>query len=698
MSVKKWQILPYDREAAKKMAGEMGIPALLAVLLQTRGIESPQAVEKLLSGSGSFSDPLLLPDMEKAAARISAALDGFEKIAVYGDYDADGVTATAMVYSYLESCGGNVMYYIPDREKEGYGLNRKAIDTLSAQGVKLIVTVDNGILSVSEIDYAGSLGIDTVITDHHRPRNVLPKAIAVVDAWREDSKCPFREYSGAGVAFKLLSALEGPEAGVDALLDNYADLAAIGTIGDVVPLTGENRLLVKAGLASISRTDRVGLRALLEIAGMDHRELTASGVAFSVVPRINATGRMDSSDLAVRLLTTDSPDEAGELAAKVGECNGTRRCAEAEVLKAISEKFDADPSLLLDRVIVVAGEGWHHGVIGIAAAHITEHYGKPCVVLSYSGNIAKGSGRSVKGFSLFDAVCSCSSLLTKFGGHPMAAGMTLPASNLKALREGLNRYAASLPEPMPVPSLRIDLVLKPEKLSVQIPRSLHALEPFGTGNPNPLFGLFGVTIAEITPVGGGKHLRITVRKKDTSVTCMRFGMTLEEFTYRPGDTVDLAVELQSRTYEGREMLSIVIRDIRFAGDDGGEMIRGRALYEKFRRGEPLTADEAAALLPVRSDCAAIYRALRSGGGYRGTAEDLFHRLPKGGPGFAKLFEALAVLADCGLSRCQRCGNTTYSVQLLPAKGKVSLEKSPLSLALQSFRKAGGNNGGTAENV
>lgn len=698
MSVKKWRVLPYDRAAAKKLAGEVGIPALVAVLLQTRGISSPQAAEELLSGSGSSCDPFLLPDMKKAAARISAALDGFEKTAVYGDYDADGVTATAMVYSYLEANGGNVMYYIPNRETEGYGLNRQAVESLSEQGVKLIVTVDNGISAAEEIDYANSLGIDTVVTDHHRPRSGLPKAAAVVDAWREDNQCPFRDYSGAGVAFKLLEALEGPEAGEGALLDNYADLAAIGTIGDVVPLTGENRMLVKAGLTSMSRTDRVGLRALLEVAGMDRREMTSSGVAFSVVPRINATGRMGSADVAVRLLTTESPEEAGGLAAEVGEANGIRRRTEEKVLQEVWKKFDDDPSLLLDRVIVVAGEGWHHGVIGIAAAHITERYGKPSVVLSYSGEEAKGSGRSVEGFSLFDAVCSCAPLLTRYGGHPMAAGMALPTANLKALREGLNRYAASLPGPMPVPSRRIDLILKPEKLSTAIPQTLRILEPFGTGNPDPLFGLFGVTIAAVAPVGGGKHLRLTVRKGDASVTCMKFGTTLEELTYRPGDTVDLAVELQSRPYGGRDTLSVIVRDIRFAGDDGSGLIRGRIQYEKFRRGEPLAPDEAADLAPSRGDFASVYRELRSGGGYRGTAEDLFRRLPAGGPGFGKLLTVLAVFEDRGLIRCGRLSGGTYSVRLLPAEGKVRLEDSPLFLSLRSMMKAGGRDGRTAENI
>lgn len=698
MSIKKWHVMPLDRTAAGRFAAEIGIPPLLAALLQTRGVTDRRQAEEVLSGSAAFSDPFLLPDMEKAAERISRALDGFEKIAVYGDYDADGVTATAMMYSYLESCGGNVIFYIPDRESEGYGLNMGAVDALRAQDVRLILTVDNGISSVAEVDYASSLGIDTVITDHHRPRAELPKAVAVVDAWREDCTCPFREYSGAGVAFKLLTALEGPELGPETLLENYADLAAIGTIGDVVPLTGENRMLVRAGVASISRTDRPGIEALLELTGMDHRPLTALDVAFSVVPRINATGRMGSSDRAVSLLTTESPEEAGELAAEICKDNASRRRVEDEVFCEAMERFGQNPSLLFDRVLVVSGENWHHGVIGIVAARITERFGKPCIVISWSGGEAKGSGRSVEGFSLFDAVCSCGDLLTRYGGHPMAAGMSLPSENMEEFRIRLNRYAASLPHPMPTPVLRIDCLLKPEKLSVEIPQSIRALEPFGTGNPYPLFGLAGVTISDVTPVGGGKHLRVTVGKSGASVSCMKFGTTLEQFPFRTGDAVDLAVVLESRPYNGRETLSVIIRAIRFAGADGEDLLSGRVLYEKFRRGETLTKEETDLLTPSRCDFADVYRALRKEDGFCGGPEQFFCRIRTEGAGFAKFLVILDVFAERGLTVCERSGDASR-VRIVLRKDKVSLEESPLLVSLHSTEKAGEQqNGMASENV
>ena len=686
MSIKKWHVMPFDRMQAAQLAEEAGVPPLLGVLLLTRGASEPEQAAAMLSPETAFSDPFLLPDMEKAVKRIGRALDGFEKIAVYGDYDADGVTATAMLYSYLESCGGNVVFYIPDRESEGYGLNMGAVDALHAEGVTLIVTVDNGISSLEEVDHAASLGIDTVITDHHRPKETLPKAVAVVDAWREDSKSPYRDFSGAGVAFKLLMALEGPEIGPEALLDNYADLAAIGTIGDVVPLTGENRALVRTGLEALSRADRPGLASLLELAGMDRRPLTAMDAAFVVVPRINATGRMGSADRAVQLLTAESQEEAANLAAEICSENAERRRIENEVLGEAMKCLAENPSLLFDRVLVVWGDNWHHGVIGIVAAKITERYGKPCVVLSRTGEDAKGSGRSVEGFSLFDAVCSCDDLLTKYGGHPMAAGMSLPAANLEEFRSRMNRYAASLPGPMPVQTLRIDCVLKPEKLSVDIPHSLEALEPFGTGNPYPLFGLFGVVIADITPVGGGKHLRVTVRKGGAKVSCMRFGTTLERFPFRTGDTVDLAVVLEARPYAGRDTLSVIIRAIRLSGTDEEALISGRALYEKFRRGEELSKEEFGQLLPARGEFSAVYRALRDAGGFCGEPEQFFSRL-RGTGGFASFLVALAVFRERGLTADEMDGDT-YRVRIVQRNGKVNLEESPVLQSLCPAGKAG----------
>nr|WP_319488198.1 single-stranded-DNA-specific exonuclease RecJ [uncultured Caproiciproducens sp.] len=687
MNIKKWQVFPCDYHSADRISKELGIPELLAVLLQARGITEPDHIRELFQSDMEFSDPFMMADMRQAADRILSAVDGFEKIAVYGDYDADGVTSTAMLYSYLESCGANVLYYIPEREGEGYGLNMNAIKILHEQQVNLIITVDNGISSIEEVLYANSLSIDVVITDHHRPRAELPAACAVVDPYRSDCKSPFKDFSGVGIAFKLIMALEGKDRDITALLDNYADLAAIGTIGDIVPLTGENRSFVKAGLEMISRTDRIGLQALIEQAGMEGRRLTAGNVAFSLVPRINATGRIGSPDRAVRLLITEFPDEAGELSSDINDDNEYRRQIEKEIYEKALQQLNEQPERLYDRVLVIAGENWRHGVIGIVSSRITEQFGKPSIIISYSGDEAKGSGRSIEGFSLFEAVRSCEKLLTQYGGHPMAAGLTLPTGNIPEFRKELNNYAALLARPMPVPVLKIDCVLKPEQLTMDIPDYVQALEPFGMGNPLPLFGLYHMSLSDITPVGGGKHLRVTVTQGSSTVRCMKFGTTLEQFPYRPGDVLDLAVTLESREYNGKNTLSVFIKDLKRSDMDVDEVISGLALYEKSQRQEQMTKDELTNLIPDRDAFAAVYRAVRSSNGFCGEASTLLSHVDSVQVGFGRLLTALDVLAEHNLITLVKSG-TTCTIEMVHTSQKVNLFQSKILDQLKLLKKAG----------
>ncbi len=697
MSIKKWTVIPCNFDSAAKIAEQMDIPKLLAVLLQARGITEPEQITEFFSSALNLSNPFLMADMEKAAGRILTAIDNFEAIAVYGDYDADGVTATAMLYSYLESCGANVMYYIPEREGEGYGLNMGAINTLHAQNVGLIVTVDNGISSIDEVGYANSLGIEVVITDHHRPREVLPPACAVVDPYRADCGSPYKHYSGVGVAFKLIMALEGRDCDLTALIDNYADLVAIGTIGDIVPLTGENRSFVKAGLKLISRTDRIGLKALVEQAGMENRRLTAGNVAFTLVPRINATGRIGSPDRAVRLLISEYPEEAGELSVEICDDNDYRRQIENEIYEKAVEQLKQQPERLFDRVLIIEGENWHHGVIGIVSSRITDQFGKPSIIISYSGGEAKGSGRSIEGFSLFEAICSCEALLTKFGGHPMAAGLTLPTENIDAFRRAINQYAASRNEPMPVQPLRIDCLLKPDELSTEIPRCIQVLEPFGMGNPSPLFGLYGMTLSDITPVGGGKHLRVSVTQGNYTVRCMKFGTTLEEFPYHTGDVLDLAVTLDVKEYNGKNTLSVFIKEIKPSHLNVDTVLSGLALYEQVRRGEPLTDLELREFVPDRGEFAAVYRLLRSENGFCGAAEVLLDHLGNPSIGIQKLLTALDVLAEHDLIRQERYGGG-LRITMEPAAQKVDLFNSKILENLKSLGKDGEPHGVASENV
>lgn len=666
MALKKWTVAACDRQAVRAVAQQTGIPPMAAALLQVRGLKTPAQVQALLQGE-PLHDPMAMAGMAEAAARIQAAIENFEKIAVYGDYDADGVTATALLYSYLESCGADVLFYIPEREGEGYGLNLHAVEALHARQVDLIVTVDNGIASLDEVARAAQLGMDVVVTDHHRPRPALPAAAAVVDAFQPGDTSGCQCLCGAGVAFKLIQALEGPEADAQGLLENYADLLAIATIGDVVPLTGENRTLVKFGLQMLARTDRLGLRALLERAGLSGKPLTAQSVAFGIVPRINATGRMGSPDRAVRLLLSEDPQEAASLAADICDDNDCRRQVEADIYEQAVAQLRAEPARMWDRVIVVEGAGWHPGVSGIVASRLVGQFGKPCIVLSLANGEARGSGRSVEGFSLFQAVAACGDLLTKYGGHPMAAGMTMPETAVAAFCQRINAYAASQ-GPMPVPRLCLDAALKPGRLSLDIPRAAQLLEPFGTDNPQPLYGLFGVTLQEIQPVGGGKHLCLFCTRDGVRMRCMRFGVDAASFPYRLGDVLDLAVELESNTYNGRESLSILVRDMKRAGCDVEALAEGRALFEKARRGDPLTPEEGRALLPDRSACAGLYRTLRAMGGYHGGAEGLAARADMP---FARLLVCLELFAEHGLIAWEAFGEQ-YSVELKPPQGKVDL--------------------------
>lgn len=685
LKLKKWLVSPLNRERAGKIAEEYGLPFFLAMMLEIRGAHRQDQIEELLGERSELSDPFLTADMGRAAERIRKALDGFEKIAIYGDYDADGVTATAILYSYLESCGGNVMYYIPEREGEGYGLNCGAVDFLHERQVSLIITVDNGIASVKEAEYVKQLGMELIVTDHHRAQQTLPDAVAVVDPHREGDGSPYKQFAGVGVAFKLIMALEGEECDLCGLLENYADLVAVGTIGDVVPLTGENRILVREGLKLLSRSDRLGIRELLEHAGMTGRQLTAGNVAFSIVPRINATGRMGSPGRAVRLLVSEDPDEAHELAEEICDDNDCRRQIEAELYQSALQDLRDHPERQYDRVLVVAGRDWHHGVIGIVAARLVDHFGKPCMVISYSDGQAKGSGRSIEGFSLFDALCSCSQLFTKFGGHPMAAGISLTEENIELFRLAVNQYAAGVPDP--VPALRLDCKLRPATLSPELPQLLQSLEPFGTDNPAPLFGLYRMRLEKIVPVGEGKHLRLSFSRDGVTTVCMLFHTTAQEFGFAPGDELDLAVTLEAKEYRGEMQLSVFIRDMKLSGLDTDALIRGKLTFEKYERGEDLTLREADDLLPDRRDFAQLYRFLREQNGWSLGADLLLWRLDGGKMGYARLMTALQVFAERGLLQLGQ-DSGILQIELCQTDGKVNLEESPILCDINQFKEDG----------
>lgn len=679
MILRKWEVRPLDKERAAAFAQTYGVPFFLAMLMNIRGLDDAVHLREFLGEGEPLSDPFLLKDMDKAAARITRAVDNMEKIAVYGDYDADGVTSTAMLYSYLETRGADVIFYIPQREGEGYGMNMGAVEYLKEQGVSLIVTVDNGISSVQEVARANELGIDVVVTDHHRPQAILPDAVAVVDAYRPDDTSPYKHFSGVGIAFKLLMALEDGAGDVEDLLEAYSDLAAIGTIGDIVPLTGENRTLIRAGLERLSQSDRPGVQALLENAGVAGKALTSTNVAFTLVPRINATGRMGAPERAVRLLISGYEEEAEVLSEEICADNEERRRVEAEIAEAAFADIEAK-GYMKDRVVVVDGENWHHGVIGIVASRVTERCGKPCMIISRGETEAKGSGRSIEGFSLFEAICACGDLLIKFGGHPMAAGITLKPENIEAFRKRINQYAAEHFPQMPTQTVTLDCKLNPAALSVSMAQSLTQLEPFGNGNPQPVFGLFNMELSNVTPVGGGGHLRLTLEKNGAVITAMRFNTKPEELPYHIGDKIDLAVQLEAREFRGQPSLTVIVRDMKFAAFNTEKNIASLASFEKWQRGEVLSAEDKNRLYPDRACLAAIYRALRT---VNGKETDQVRFVSQFGKDMTLgLFKtALLVFEERGLVHSE-IADDTFTATLIETSGKTDITRSPVLLALQ----------------
>ena len=679
MILRKWEVRPLDKERAAAFAQTYGVPFFLAMLMNIRGLDDAAHLREFLGEGEPLSDPFLLKDMDKAAARITRAVDNMEKIAVYGDYDADGVTSTAMLYSYLETRGADVIFYIPQREGEGYGMNIGAVEYLKEQGVSLIVTVDNGISSVQEVARANELGIDVVVTDHHRPQEILPDAVAVVDAYRPDDTSPYKHFSGVGIAFKLLMALEDGAGDVEDLLEAYSDLAAIGTIGDIVPLTGENRTLIRAGLERLSQSDRPGVQALLENAGIAGKALTSTNVAFTLVPRINATGRMGAPERAVRLLISGYEEEAEVLSEEICADNEERRRVEAEIAEAAFADIEAK-GYMKDRVVVVDGENWHHGVIGIVASRVTERCGKPCMIISRGETEAKGSGRSIEGFSLFEAICACGDLLIKFGGHPMAAGITLKPENIEAFRKRINQYAAEHFPQMPTQTVTLDCKLNPAALSVSMAQSLTQLEPFGNGNPQPVFGLFNMELSNVTPVGGGGHLRLTLEKNGAVITAMRFNTKPEELPYHIGDKVDLAVQLEAREFRGQPSLTVIVRDMKFAAFNTEKNVASLASFEKWQRGEVLSAEDKNRLYPDRACLAAIYRALRT---VNGKETDQVRFVSQFGKDMTLgLFKtALLVFEERGLVHSE-IADDTFTAALIETSGKTDITRSPVLLALQ----------------
>ncbi len=647
---KKWSLSSIDKEQAALLAEKISVDPFIALMLVSRGITQPLEADEFFSNDVILSNPFEIRDMDRAVERIRPAIESKEKIAVFGDYDADGVTATALLYSYLKSCGADAVYYIPDRMTEGYGTSCDAIDELKKQGVSLIITVDNGIAAVEETEYAKSLGIDMVITDHHKAGEVLPDAAAVVDPHREDDCSHFREWAGVGVAFKLVCAIEGVDG--ESLIDKYSDLIAIGTLADVVSFTDENRVLVKAGLERINRNPRLGIEMIKQVA-FAQKSLSSTGVAFTVAPRINAAGRMGSAYRALELLLCEDSSRALELAEEIDKANKARQTVEADITAQAIASIEKN-GYKYDRVIVVSGEGWHSGVIGIVAARLVEKYGKPAIVIAVDEDGAKGSARSLGDFSMYDALCHCAHMLTHFGGHTLAAGMGIEKNRIDEFRKEINEYASKLE--MPFPTLTLDCKLNPAYISVELANNLSAMEPYGNGNEQPLFGLYGMTVASVRPIGDGKHLRMTLTKGVSNVSVVKFGTPVESFPFVAGDKVDIAAKIERNEYKGEIRTSVQMRDIRFSGVDEDERVSSIRLYEKFSHGNALTQEETDRLRPDRDFLGKVFTFIKNNPSYILGSETLAVRMGLEMNGFARLLIALDVLEELGTVSKNEEGN------------------------------------------
>ncbi len=675
----KWNLPTPDAKNSALIRREFGVPAMVADILAARGLNAARTME-ILGEDSELEDPFLLPDMAAAVRRVEEALDKSQRITIYGDYDCDGVTATVILYSYLQSMGADVTWYIPERIDEGYGLNTAALDEIAGWGTKLLVTVDNGISAINEVEYAASLGMDVVVTDHHQVGSDLPAAAAVVNPHRKDYAGSFPDLCGAGVALKLVAAMEGGD--YEQALETFGSLAAIGTVGDVVPLTGENRCLVRKGLELMEYNENLGLQALLEAAGMKGKPVTSQKIAFGLAPRINAAGRMGSAKLAVRLLLSEDPEEAAALAQELNDANLRRQEEEGVILAKVEEAIARHPEIKQNRVMVVAAEGLNHGVVGIVSAKVLSLYGKPNIILSVDGETATGSARSVEYFSMFKAINSCGGLLEKYGGHAMAAGMTLRTDKIPEFDRAINAYAAQYHDRMPVVSMKIDKILHGGDINVNDVAALEMLEPFGEGNPQPLFLMKDCVIESILPMSENKHLKLKVNFEGKSVYVLYFRMSTDRFIYPVGSRVDILANLEINTFRENVSIAIRLKDIRPAGFSDEKFGNAWHFYQKIRRGETVPEKVLAISVPTLAELRGLYRLLRDRNGSQNHMDLFYLEGVSAGMNYCKYRLILDIFEELGLIVTAPDGS---SIAMNPV-AKVNLEESEI---LTGLRKAAG---------
>ena len=693
MKFQKWRIAEPHPEAAARLTAA-GYPCLVSAVLASRGIATAEEAAAFLEHEQRLTySPFLMADMDKAVERVQRALADHERIAVFGDYDVDGITATCILVDYLQSRGADVLHYIPRRIEDGYGLSVDAIEGLYRKGTRLLITVDCGITGVEEVDFANSLGMDVVVTDHHECKETLPRAVAVVDPHRPDCGYPFKHLAGCGVALKLVLALGGPDR-EEALFSRYCTLAAIGTVADVMQMSGENRTIVSRGLAAIEHSDFIGLHALLKEAGLAGREITSVQIGFVLAPRINAAGRMGAADKAAELLLCTDPAEAERMARELCALNRERQNVEQTIYSQAEEMIahlpDRDRSAL-----VLESSRWHQGVVGIVASRLSEKYSRPSFMIHLNGDTGKGSCRSWGGFNLFAALENCKDLLLGFGGHELAAGFTIEEANIPAFRERMNDYARSFQGgAAPVSVLDVDVAIThPSAVTLEELEALSALEPYGSGNARPVFCLLGATLLRTQNVGQNRHLKLRLGKGSAQFDGIFFSTVAEDCGCRPGDRVDAAFYLQVNEFRGSRTVQLQMVDLRPSLRPSGREQEALALAEQCAARQPISARDARRLLPTREQFAAAWRFLErtvpEGGlttGYLPLLRTLAAELGKAEP-FPRAALCLAVFAERGLLTLERQGD---DVTLHLHRGrKVVLGQSPHLLWLHENIEKGG---------
>ncbi len=685
MKYARWTGGAFDLMAAQRLR-DAGYPALLSDVLAARGVTAPEETAPYLERERQLTySPMLMKDMDRAVARIEKALAQGERIAVFGDYDVDGITATVLLVDYLRSRGADCLLHIPRRIEDGYGLGCDALRSLRDQGVDLVITVDCGITGVEEARFCREIGLDLVVTDHHECKDVLPEAVAVVDPRRPDCPYPFKRLAGVGVALKLVLALGRDRA--ETLFDRYCTLAAIGTVADVMTMSDENRTIVSRGLESIANTDFLGLRALLRETGLLDKAVTSIQIGFVLAPRINAAGRMGEAELAAHLLLTRDPAKAEELARELCDLNRERQSVEQEIFAQAVEKIETLPKEERS-ALVLSSEVWHQGVVGIVASRLSEKYSCPSFMIHLQNGMGKGSCRSYGGFNLFAALESCADLLADFGGHELAAGFNIREEDIPAFRRRMNRCVEEfLGGEKPVPSLEIDVILRhPEEVTLEEVAALSRLEPYGSGNGRPVFALLGAKVESMQSVGQNRHLKLRLSKGACHFDAIFFSVNADSCGVSVGSRVDAAFYLQINEFRGVSSVQLQMIDLRPAVGPSQRERECLELVDRLTGNGPISRREAARLLPCRSQFAALWRAigrLEREGCADGPCLPMLRRLAaalEGDESFLRSAVGVAVFSERGLLDMDR-GEELLHLQSRQGR-RADLEESAYILRLR----------------